>query len=230
MFERFTDEARRSIVVAQEEARAREHNSIGTEHFLLALIADEDGRAARVLVSSGIPLDSARAGIERHLRPAEGPVVSGHIPFTPYAKKTLELSLLESAELGHPYIGSEHLLLGLIGAHGGLAERALHELGADPGRLRQEVARLVTELGPAHGGLPGRVGSTDHESHLLDTALEALVACWEGDLELLQQRLADAARVAAQAGDTERLAVLARVVEIDDAATGAIRRLRPRPG
>jgi ATP-dependent Clp protease ATP-binding subunit ClpC len=142
MFERFTDEARRIIVLAQEEATRLDHNWIGTEHILLGLIKEGDGVAARALESFGISLDAARQKVEEIIgRGQQGP--SGHIPFTPRAKKVLELSLRESLQLGHTYIGSEHILLGLIREGDGVAAQVLVVQGADLNRVRQEVIQLM---------------------------------------------------------------------------------------
>src|SRR6266550_5935668 len=128
MFERFTDRARNAVVLAQEEARRLDHNYIGTEHILLGLIRESDGHAARALESLGISLDAVRQQVEEIIgRGQEAP--SGHVPFTKRAKKALELSLRESLELGHNYIGTEHILLGLLREGDGVAAEVLVKLG-----------------------------------------------------------------------------------------------------
>ena len=142
MFERFTDRARRVVVLAQEEARTMNHGYIGTEHILLGLIAEGEGLAALVLESSGVEQDRVRAFVERETE-HDGKPPSGHIPFTPSAKKVLELSLREALQLRHNYIGTEHILLGLIREGEGLASQALVDVGADPAGLRQRVLDRV---------------------------------------------------------------------------------------
>jgi hypothetical protein len=142
MFERFTDRARRVVVLAQEEARMLNHNYIGTEHLLLGLIHEGEGVAARALESLGISLDAVRLQVEGIIgQGQEAP--SGHIPFTPRAKKVLELSLREALQLGHNYIGTEHLLLGLIREGDGVAAQVLVQLGADLNSVRQQVIELL---------------------------------------------------------------------------------------
>ncbi len=142
MFERFTDRARRVVVLAQEEARMLNHNYIGTEHILLGLIREGEGVAAKALESLGISLDAVRQQVEEIIgQGQEAP--SGHIPFTPRAKKVLELSLRESLQLGHNYIGTEHILLGLIREGDGVAAQVLVHLGADLNRVRHQVIQLI---------------------------------------------------------------------------------------
>ena len=143
MFERFTDRARRVVVLAQEEARMLNHNYIGTEHILLGLIHEGEGVAAKALESLGISLEAVRAQVQEII--GEGQQApSGHIPFTPRAKKVLELSLREALQLGHNYIGTEHILLGLIREGEGVAAQVLGKLGADLNRVRQQVIQLVS--------------------------------------------------------------------------------------
>ena len=142
MFERFTDRARRVVVLAQEEARMLNHNYIGTEHILLGLIHEGEGVAAKSLESLGLSLEDMRAQVgkiigEGELRP------SGHIPFTPRAKKALELSLREALQLGHNYIGTEHILLGLIREGEGIGAQVLVKLGAELITVRQAVIQLL---------------------------------------------------------------------------------------
>ncbi len=142
MFQRFTDRARRVVVLAQEEASRLKHNYIGTEHILLGLIREGEGVAAEALKSLGISLDPVRQQVEEIIgRGQEAP--QGHIPFTPRAKKVLELSLRESKQLGHDYIGTEHILLGLIREGDGVAAKVLVKLGADRKRVRQQVIQLL---------------------------------------------------------------------------------------
>src|SRR6266567_497207 len=142
MFERFTDRARRVVVLAQEEARLLNHNYIGTEHILLGLIHEGEGVAAKALESLGISLEAVRAQVEEIIGHG-GQSPSGHIPFTPRAKKVLELSLREALQLGHNYIGTEHILLGLIREGEGVAAQVLVKLGADLNRVRQQVIQLL---------------------------------------------------------------------------------------
>src|ERR1700758_4196036 len=142
MFERFTDRARRVVVLAQEEARMLNHNYIGTEHILLGLIHEGEGVAAKALESLGISLDAVRQQVEEIIGQGQQ-APSGHIPFTPRAKKVLELSLREALQLGHNYIGTEHILLGLIREGDGVAAQVLVKLGADLNRVRQQVIQLL---------------------------------------------------------------------------------------
>jgi len=151
VFERFTDRARRVVVLAQEEARLLNHNYIGTEHILLGLIHEGEGVAAKALESLGISLEAVRQQVEEIIGQG-GSSPSGHIPFTPRAKKVLELSLREALQLGHNYIGTEHILLGLIREGEGVAAQVLVKLGADLSRVRQQVIQLLS-------GYPGPTGS-----------------------------------------------------------------------
>jgi ATP-dependent Clp protease ATP-binding subunit ClpC len=143
MFERFTDRARRVVVLAQEEARMLNHNYIGTEHILLGLIHEGEGVAAKALESLGISLDAVRGQVEEIIGQGQA-APTGHIPFTPRAKKVLELSLREALQLGHNYIGTEHILLGLIREGEGVAAQVLQKLGADLNRVRQQVIQLLS--------------------------------------------------------------------------------------
>src|SRR3954452_14328061 len=142
MFERFTDRARRVVVLAQEEARMLNHNYIGTEHILLGLIHEGEGVAAKALESLGISLEGVRQQVEEIIGQGQQ-APSGHIPFTPRAKKVLELSLREALQLGHNYIGTEHILLGLIREGEGVAAQVLVKLGADLNKVRQQVIQLL---------------------------------------------------------------------------------------
>ncbi len=153
MFERFTDRARRVLVLAQEEARLLNHNFIGTEHILLGLIHEGEGVAAKALESLGISLEAVREKVEETIGPA-GSSTTGSPPFTPRAKKVLELSLREALQLGHNYIGTEHMLLGLVREGEGVAAQVLVNLGADLSRVRQQVITLLS------GYAGGKEGTT----------------------------------------------------------------------
>jgi ATP-dependent Clp protease ATP-binding subunit ClpA len=142
VFERFTDRARRVVVLAQEEARMLNHGYIGTEHILLGLIQENDGVAAKALESLGVSLEAVRSQVEEIIGQGQA-APTGHIPFTPRAKKVLELSLREALQLGHNYIGTEHILLGLIREGEGVAAQVLQKLGADLNRVRQAVLQLL---------------------------------------------------------------------------------------
>ena len=142
MFERFTDRARRVVLLAQEEARLLNHDYIGTEHILLGLVHEEQGVAARALTELNISLEAVRAVVQEIVGQGESPP-TGHIPFTPRAKKVLELSLREAIQLGHNYIGTEHILLGVIREGQGVAAQVLIQLGADLDRVRQQVVQVL---------------------------------------------------------------------------------------
>ena len=143
MFEKFTDKARRVVVLAQEEAKLLNHNYIGTEHILLGLIHEGEGVAAKALEALGINLEQVREQVQDIIGQGQQ-APSGHIPFTPRAKKVLELSLREALQLGHSYIGTEHLLLGLIREGEGVAAQVLTKLGADTNKVRQQVIQLLS--------------------------------------------------------------------------------------
>jgi ATP-dependent Clp protease ATP-binding subunit ClpC len=192
VYERFTDRARRAVVQAQEEARMLNHNYIGTEHILLGLIHERDGMAAQALESLGIGLDVVRQQIEEIIgRGQQAP--PEHIPFTTRSKKVLELSLREALQLGHDYIGTEHILLGLIREGDGVAAQVLVKLGADLNRVRQQVIQLLHGHqgkvamsvgswpgGRARAGLPhdvhARIGALDHRLAALAKELDRLNA------------------------------------------------------
>ncbi len=157
MFERFTDRARRVVVLAQEEARMLNHNYIGTEHILLGLIHEGEGVAAKALESLGISLEGVRQQVEEIIGQGQQ-APSGHIPFTPRAKKVLELSLREALQLGHNYIGTEHILLGLIREGEGVAAQVLVKLGADLNRVRQQVIQLLSGYQGKEPVAPGAAG------------------------------------------------------------------------
>jgi ATP-dependent Clp protease ATP-binding subunit ClpC len=158
MFERFTDRARRVVVLAQEEARMLNHNYIGTEHLLLGLIHEGDGVAAKALESLNISLGAVREQVQEIIGKGQQ-APSGHIPFTPRAKKVLELSLREALQLGHNYIGTEHILLGLIREGEGVATQVLVKLGADLGRVRQTVIQLISGYQGGKEGQAAGVGA-----------------------------------------------------------------------
>ena len=158
MFERFTDRARRVVVLAQEEARLLNHNYIGTEHILLGLIHEGEGVASKALESLGVSLDAVREQVQDIIGPGQQ-APSGHIPFTPRAKKVLELSLREALQLGHNYIGTEHILLGLIREGEGVAAQVLVKLGADLGRVRQTVIQLISGYQGGKEGQGAGVGA-----------------------------------------------------------------------
>jgi len=144
MFERFTDRARRVVVCAQEEARALDHDYIGTEHILLGLVREGGGVAVKALESLGISLETVRQRVEEIIGRGQH-TPSGHIPFTPRAKKVMELSLRESRQLGHNYIGTEHILLGLISEGDGVAAQVLTSLGAEHDRVKEQATQLLAE-------------------------------------------------------------------------------------
>jgi len=160
LFERFTDRARRVLVLAQEEARLLNHNFIGTEHILLGLIHEGEGVAAKALESLGISLEAVREKVEETIGPA-GSTTTGSPPFTPRAKKVLELSLREALQLGHNYIGTEHMLLGLVREGEGVAAQVLVNLGADLSRVRQQVIQLLSGYGNKEAAAAGASSSQE---------------------------------------------------------------------
>ncbi len=168
MFERFTERARQVVVLAQEEARTLKHNYIGTEHILLGLLREEEGLAARVLESLDITVERVRSQVVRIVGSGEE-VTSGQIPFTPRAKKVLELALREALSLGHNYIGTEHILLGLVRENEGVAARILLDFDADSDKIRNEVIRMLSGPGGRRqGGGGGGSGEGKKSSKLLD--------------------------------------------------------------
>ncbi len=168
MFERFTERARQVVVLAQEEARTLKHNYIGTEHILLGLLREEEGLAARVLESLDITTERVRSQVVRIVGSGEE-VTSGQIPFTPRAKKVLELALREALSLGHNYIGTEHILLGLVRENEGVAARILLDFDADSDKIRNEVIRMLSGPGGRRQGGGGGEGSGGKKtSKLLD--------------------------------------------------------------
>ena len=222
MFERFTDRARRVVVLAQEEARMLNHDYIGTEHILLALIHEENGVAAQALESLGITEEAARQQVEEITGRGQQDPPRGHIPFTPRAKKTLQLSMREAIALGHAYIGTEHILLGLVREDDGVAIRVLNGLGADPTRVRQQViqrvhARRVQEepgTGRATGRgkrkelseLRGHLASLDWRLSVLEQRVGTAPDLAELDQEITQVRSSKESAIDAQ--DFENAAVL----------------------
>ena len=180
MFERFTDRARRVVVLAQDEARMLDHNYIGTEHILLGLIHEGHGLAAKALESLGISLAVVRQQVEEIIGRGQQQPPSGHIPFTPRAKKVLELSLREALQLGHTYIGTEHILLGLIREGEGVAAQVLVSVGVDLNRARQQVIQLIA----------GRAEPQDAGAIAAD--LRAQLASVADRLAVIERRLRDA--------------------------------------
>jgi ATP-dependent Clp protease ATP-binding subunit ClpC len=224
MFERFTDRARRVVVLAQEEARLLNHNYIGTEHILLGLISEGEGVASKTLEQLGISLDAVRARVEAIIGEGGG-APSGHIPFTPRSKKVLELSLREALQLGHNYIGTEHILLGLIREGEGVGAQVLVTLGADLSRVRDEV---IQQLSGFRGRLPSgpvtsrwsretpAVAKAGVEARRL--AGSAPVGSHHYLLALLQQHDSVAAKALESMGVTAE-SLQQRVAEIEPAGT-----------
>ena len=177
MFERFTERARQVVVLAQEEARALKHNYIGTEHLLLGLLREQEGVAARVLGQLHVDLEQIRADVARIIGEGEA-ATAGQIPFTPRAKKVLELALREARAMRHSYIGTEHILLGLAREHEGVAARVLLERGIDGEKLRETVVgalggrSFVSTFRPHPAPAP-RLGA-----RRVELSLTALVAGW----------------------------------------------------
>src|SRR5256885_826824 len=168
VFERFTERARQVVVLAQDEARALKHNYIGTEHILLGLLREEEGLAARVLESLDITVEEVRAQVARIVGQGDE-VTTGQIPFTPRAKKVLELALREALSLGHNYIGTEHILLGLVRENEGVAARILLDFDADAEKIRNEIIRMLSGPGRRQGqGAGGPSGEKSKSSKLLD--------------------------------------------------------------
>jgi ATP-dependent Clp protease ATP-binding subunit ClpC len=153
VFERFTERARQVVVLAGEEARSLRHNYIGTEHILLGLLREKEGIAARALRSLDVTVEHVREQVKRIVGPGEE-LTEGQVPFTPRTKKVLELALRESKSLGHNYIATEHILLGLIREGEGIAARILLDFGADPQKIRDEVIRMLSphDAGPRATG------------------------------------------------------------------------------
>jgi ATP-dependent Clp protease ATP-binding subunit ClpA len=226
MFERFTDRARRVVVLAEEEARMLHHNYIGTEHILLGLIGEGEGVAAKALESLGISLDVVRQQIEEIIGQGQQ-ALPDSIPFTPRAKKVFELSLRESLQLGHQYVGTEHILLALIREGDGVAAQVLVKLGADLNRVRQQVGQLLhgyqgkepASAGTGEGFQLGQRASARPQEdaptrvELLDRRLAAIER-WVGlrpDLDDLDQEIAQVGREKEGAADRQDFEVAAEL-------------------
>jgi ATP-dependent Clp protease ATP-binding subunit ClpA len=181
VFERFTDRAHRVVVLAQEEARRLNHNYLGTEHILLGLVGEGEGVAARALESLGISLQAVRQQVEEIIGQGQQ-APSGHIPFTPRAKKVLELASREALQLGHNYVGTEHILLGLVREGEGVAAQVLVKLGADLNRVRQQVIQLLH-------GYPGKEPASDRPRRG-KRARARLMADADARIDALDRRLA----------------------------------------
>jgi ATP-dependent Clp protease ATP-binding subunit ClpA len=212
MFERFTDRARRVVVLAQEEARMLNHGYIGTEHLLLGLVHEGEGLAAKALETMDISLEKVRHEVEALIGEGKEPP-GGHIPFTPRAKKVLELSLKESNQLGHNYIGTEHILLGVIREGHGVAAQVLVKLGADLKRMRQQVLQL--DHGYA-GDAPAEVRAAAASTVTINDILERLAAVerWVGigpDTRDLDQDISQARRDKEAAIETQDFEAAARL-------------------
>ena len=230
--ERFTDRARSVVVVlAQEEARRLHHNEVGTEHILLGLIHEGEGVAANALESLGISLEAVRGQVEEIIGQG-GASPSAHEGFTPRADKVLELSRREALQLAHNYVGTEHLLLGLIRAGEGVAAQVLVKLGADLSSVRVHVIRAL----PANSSRSQRaaaargvtIEAVQFGEEMRTTTLDALVACWDGDDESLTGLLRSLVQPATLANDGQQLGALRHLVDIRDAECGDIQ-LKPRP-
>ena len=208
MFERFTDRARRVVVLAQEEARLLDHNYIGTEHLLLGLIHEGEGVAARALRELDIGLDTVRSQVLEIIGRGQEPP-QGHIPFTPRAKKVLELSLREAKNLGHNYIGTEHILLGLIREGDGVAAQVLVKLGGELNRVRQQVIQLL------HG--PGGAAARAEGTGLHFFASGERPRDVAGRLDVLTARLGE---ISARLGAIERHLGVRREPDSGDAGAG----------
>jgi ATP-dependent Clp protease ATP-binding subunit ClpA len=190
MFEKFTDRSRRVVVLAQEEARTLNHEHVGTEHILLGLIREGGGVAAQALESLGISEAAARRQVEEIVgRDQPGPARE-HLPFTPHGKKVLVLSLREAMALGHGYVGTEHLLLGLVRVDEGVASRVLNGLGADPNRIRQQVIRLVSARQIREEPGTGRAGSRGKRRRSSELRDQLNSVSWR--LSVLEQRVGTA--------------------------------------
>jgi ATP-dependent Clp protease ATP-binding subunit ClpA len=231
VFERFTERARQVVVLAQEEARSLSHNYIGTEHILLGLLREEEGMAARALESLQVTVERVRSEIRRLVGAGEE-VTSGQIPFTPRAKTVLEMALREALSLGHNYIGTEHILLGLVRENDGVAARILLSFDLDPERIRNEVIRTLA--GPVSRAAPRLGGSGGHERiEQIDGAwlggLATVLRALEPDIERTLDRLPDSGDLLlalASAPDT-RAAQALRAFGIDlDALAREVGRVR----
>jgi ATP-dependent Clp protease ATP-binding subunit ClpC len=195
MFERFTERARQVVVLAQDEARTLKHNYIGTEHILLGLLREEEGLAARVLDTLDITVEEVRAQVARIVGQGDE-VTTGQIPFTPRAKKVLELALREALSLGHNYIGTEHILLGLVRENEGVAARILLDFDADAERIRNEIIRMLSGPGRRQGAGAGATEKGQKSSKLLDQFGRNLTKlATEGKLDPVVGRMNEIERV-----------------------------------
>ncbi len=230
MFERFTDRARRVLVLAQEEARMLEHDFIGTEHLLLGLLGEGDGVGAKVLTAFGVRIDAVRLGVEEIIGLGAG--ASGSPPFTPRAKKVLELSLREALQLHHSYIGTEHILLGLIREGDGVACKVLIDLGVDLAHLRLNVIEALSGVtddifnaDPHTGKMAGRfptkggAGSARSMRDLVNTAGPGS--------DLLHRYVAGEASEEDLADDGVTKALASQLLHIEDLLRALLRRSRP---
>jgi ATP-dependent Clp protease ATP-binding subunit ClpA len=232
MFERYTERARRVVVLAQQEARLLDQSGIGTEHILLGLIHETEGLAAQALESMGVSLEAARQRVEEITGPGCG-APPGHIPYTPQAKKVLELSLREALHLGHNNIGTEHILLGLIRSGEGVAAQVLAALGADKNLLRQRVIRLLQQGGQEPGtGHPGpRTGLFQRTDGGLPPEVRSQVESMAARLSPIERRvgtgpdLSDLDRQIAQARRDKESAAAAEDYEHAAAVRDAEQRL-----
>jgi hypothetical protein len=190
MFERFTDRARRIVVLAQEEAGALNSDNVGSEHILIALIRETGGVAAQAMESLGVTEEAARQQVREIAGPGQPGLKRGHLPFSPHGKKTLQLSLREAMALGHGYIGTEHILLGLVREGEGTAMQVLGALGVQPNTVRQEVIRLVSARQVQKGPETARVTRRGKRKLLSEVRdrLEGL----EWRLSVLEQRVGTA--------------------------------------
>jgi ATP-dependent Clp protease ATP-binding subunit ClpA len=238
MFERFTDRARRVVVLAQQEARLLNHDYIGTEHLLLGLAHEGQGVAAGALESLGIRLEALRAQVEEIIGRGESEAASsGHIPFTPRAKTVLELSLRESQQLGHNYIGTEHILLGLIREGQGVAARVLVKLGADLPRVRQQVIQLLSgsaggaeaaaEPQPVHMTVPEDLREAEEQLDQVRQQKEAAIAAQDFDRAraLRDQELQLLERLAEREGEWRAGVDVAAVVQENRRLYGEVQQL-----
>ena len=190
MFERFTDRSRRVVVLAQEEARMFNHEYVGTEHILLGLIREDGGVAAQALESLEITEEAARQQVEEIVGRGQAGPARGHLPFTPQGKKVLQLSLREAVALGHGYVGTEHILLGLVREDDGVATRALNGLGVDPNRIRQQVIQLVSARQVREEPGSGRAGGRGKRKQLSELRDQLDSVSWR--LSVLEQRVGSA--------------------------------------
>ena len=201
MFERFTERARQVVVLAREEARLLKHNYIGTEHLLVGLLREQEDVAAWALEGLGMTVEAVRDEIARIVEPG-GEYSGGQIPFTPRAKKVLELALREALSLGHNYIGTEHVLLGLVREDGGVASRVMSNLGADADTVRSQVIRMLAHRAtdePSAQTTAAGVGSSPTTDGLsveeLGTLIEQLISEQRVVRRRLQMLQADIANV-----------------------------------